>query len=218
MKTFIIAWLLTLLVGCDKHAVVVEASKSEFDPIIQRVEQGQAANLHSLLVWQDNQLTLELYRQGGGLDGNRQTPNVPVGQEVVHNVHSVTKSFVATLIFIAIDEGKIEGLDTSIFDFFPEYTEPDRKAKLAITLRDVLNMSTGYALDELSVPYGQGNIFSRHYNAKDLKQQFLSTQLAFDPGTKFAYSGLSTVGFSKVIEKVYGQSFTKVMKEKIFPL
>ncbi|HGS4739474.1 TPA: serine hydrolase domain-containing protein [Vibrio parahaemolyticus] len=216
MKTFIIAWLLTLLVGCDKHAVVVEASKSEFDPIIQRVEQGQAANLHSLLVWQDNQLTLELYRQGGGLDGNRQTPNVPVGQEVVHNVHSVTKSFVATLIFIAIDEGKIEGLDTSIFDFFPEYTEPDRKAKLAITLRDVLNMSTGYALDELSVPYGQGNIFSRHYNAKDLKQQFLSTQLAFDPGTKFAYSGLSTVGFSKVIEKVYGQSFTKVMKEKIF--
>lgn len=162
-------------------------------------------------MWQDNQLTLELYRQGGGLDGNRQTPNVPVGQEVVHNVHSVTKSFVATLIFIAIDEGKIEGLDTSIFDFFPEYTEPDRKAKIAITLRDVLNMSTGYALDELSVPYGQGNIFSRHYNAKDLKQQFLSTQLAFDPGTKFAYSGLS-----KVIEKVYGQSFTKVMKEKIF--
>ncbi|ELB2005898.1 serine hydrolase [Vibrio parahaemolyticus] len=216
MKTFIIAWLLILLVGCDKHAVVVEASKPEFDPIIQRVEQGHAANLHSLLVWQDNKLTLELYRQGGGLDGNRQTPNVPVGQEVLHNVHSVTKSFVATLIFIAIDEGKIEGLDTSIFDFFPEYTEPDRKAKLAITLRDVLNMSTGYALDELSVPYGQGNIFSRHYNAKDLKQQFLSTQLAFDPGTKFAYSGLSTVGLSKVIEKVYGQSFTKVMKEKIF--
>ncbi|TOM45079.1 serine hydrolase, partial [Vibrio parahaemolyticus] len=35
-------------------------------------------------------------------------------------------------------------------------------------------------------------------------------------GTKFAYSGLSTVGLSKVIEKVYGQSFTKVMKEKIF--
>lgn len=209
MKTFIIAWLLILLVGCDKHAVVVEASKPEFDPIIQRVEQGHAANLHSLLVWQDNKLTLELYRQGGGLDGNRQTPNVPVGQEVVHNVHSVTKSFVATLIFIAIDEGKIEGLDTSIFDFFPEYTEPDRKAKLAITLRDVLNMSTGYALNELSVPYGQGNIFSRHYNAKDLKQQFLSTQLALDPGTKFAYSGLSTVGLSKVIEKYMGNHLRK---------
>lgn len=169
MKTFIIAWFLILLVGCDKHALVVEASKPEFDPIIQRVEQGQAANLHSLLVWQDSQLTLELYRQGGGLDGNRQTPNVPVGQEVVHNVHSVTKSFVATLIFIAIDEGKIEGLDTPIFDFFPEYTEPDRKAKLAITLRDVLNMSTGYALDELSVPYGQGNIFFSSLQCEGLK-------------------------------------------------
>lgn len=51
MKTFIIAWLLTLLVGCDKHAVVVEASKPEFDPIIQRVEQGQAANLQTCIAY-----------------------------------------------------------------------------------------------------------------------------------------------------------------------
>ncbi|MDF2153664.1 serine hydrolase [Vibrio sp. CAU 1672] len=211
-----LAGVLLVLAGCDNKHVVVEESAARFAPVITRIEQGKALSIHSLLVWQAERLILEVYREGGGLDGSYQTANVPVGKDAIHNVHSVTKSFVATLIFIAIDEGRIESLDTPVLDFFPEYQGADRQQKMAITIRDVMNMSASYALDELSTPYGEGNIFSRHYNAKDLQKLFLTTDLAFVPGSRFAYSGLSTIGLSKIIESVYGKSFNQVMKTKLF--
>lgn len=216
MRYLFVCALSVLLLGCEQNSTELERYDDKFEPIVSSIEQGSASSLHSLLIWQDSRLKLELYRQGSGLNGNYQTPDVPVGSDAIHNVHSVTKSFVATLIFIAIDEGRIKSLDTPVFEFFPEYQGDDRIDKLKITVGDVLNMSTGYALDELSTPYEQGNIFTRHYTAKDLLEQFLTTHLIFEPGTRFTYSGLSTVGLSKVIEKVYGQPFTKVMKEKLF--
>lgn len=215
MKRLLIV-LCLLLIACDNSHLHIEKNTAVFEPIVARIERGKAANIHSLLVWQNDRLVLELYREGSGRNGNYHTANLAVGRDVLHNVHSVTKSFVATLIFIAIDEGKIESLDVPIFSFFPEYQASARDKKLNITLRDVMNMSTGFALDELSSPYKQGNIFARHYNAKNLLEQFLSTPLSFEPGTRFAYSGLSTIGLSKVIEKVYEKPFTKVMKEKLF--
>ncbi|MGF1750542.1 serine hydrolase domain-containing protein [Vibrio cionasavignyae] len=217
-KFVLIALLCFASTGCQESPVLVKSGADHFQPIIERVEQGKASNIHSLLAWQNGQLLLELYRQGGGLDGNYQTSRLPIGPDELHNIHSVTKSFVATLIFIAIDEGKISSLEAQIFDFFPEYEGGDRKQKEKIRLRDVLNMSTGYALDELSVPYSDGvaNVFSRHYHAKDVYQQFVETEVAFEPGTRFSYSGLSTIGLSKVIERAYGKPFTQVMKEKLF--
>jgi len=204
------------LVGCQEKQTTIVTTEDEFAPFVSAIEDNQAGHLHSLLVWQDGVKRLELYRTGPGMYASQLKPNVPTGPGALHNVHSITKSFVATLIFIAIDEGKLASLDTLVFSLFPEYQAQDRAAKMAITVRDVMNMSTGYALDELAVPYGIGNPFNRHYHAKDLLNQFLTTSLAFEPGAKFCYSGLSTVGLSKIIERLYDQPFNQIMKEKLF--
>ncbi|MDA0148537.1 serine hydrolase domain-containing protein [Vibrio sp. LaRot3] len=214
----LIGILALLLVGCGQPDIDVVVGGESFAPIVERVESGKANNIHSLIVWQQGEKVFELHRQGGGMIGTRTAPSIPVGANERHNQHSITKSFVATLIFIAIDEGKLESLDVPIFSLFPEYQADDRDQKLQITIRDVMNMSTGYALDELATSYasGSGNPFMYHYYAKDLTAQFLEAKLAFKPGTRFAYSGLSTVGLSKVIEQLYQQPFTKVMQRKIF--
>ncbi|WP_434997563.1 serine hydrolase domain-containing protein [Vibrio scophthalmi] len=214
-KLFILAMGLFLF-GCSKPGVEVVISAERFAPIEKRVESGKGNNIHSLIAWQHGNKVFELHRQGSGRIGSQSRTSVPVGPSELHNLHSVTKSFVATLIFIAVDEGKLASLDVPVFSLFPEYQANDRAEKMQISVRDMLNMSTGYALDELAASYSSGNAFTRHYMAKDLLAQFLSTDLAFKPGTRFAYSGLSTVGLSKVVERVYGQPFAVVMKEKLF--
>ncbi|WP_194439482.1 serine hydrolase domain-containing protein [Vibrio fluminensis] len=210
--------LLVMVAGCEQQNIEVVQSDARFISVEQRVQSGKANNIHSLIAWQDNEKVFELHRQSGGTYGTHKTSSVPVGAHELHNVHSVTKSFVATLIFIAIDEGKLANLDVPVFSLFPEYQQSDREAKMTITVRDVMNMSTGYALDELATSYsqGSGNVFSRHYMAEDLQTMFLETKLAFEPGSRFAYSGLSTVGLSKIIERIYNKPFTQVMREKIF--
>lgn len=215
IKPWFIAVSLVLF-GCGELDVQIVISHDRFAPIKQRVENGKVNNLHSLIVWQGDEKVFELHRQGSGRMGTQSKPSVPVGANELHNLHSVTKSFVATLIFIAIDEGKLANLDVPAFSLFPEYQAKDRADKMQIRIRDMLNMSTGYALDELAASYSSGNAFTRHYMAGDLLTQFLSTDLAFEPGTRFAYSGLSTVGLSKVIERLYDQPFATVMREKLF--
>ncbi len=178
MKIRILLTLAVLiLAGCERNDMEVLISAERFDPVESRVRSGKANNLHSLVVWQDNQKVFELHKQGSGRVGDRHTPNVPVAIDELHNLHSITKSFVATLIFIAIDEGKLESLDTPVFSLFPEYQHSDRDEKMQIKVRDVMNMSTGYALDELATSYSNtmASVFTRHYMASDLLEQFLST-------------------------------------------
>ncbi|MGF1909114.1 beta-lactamase family protein [Vibrio kasasachensis] len=213
-----LALLLLVVAGCGQSEIELVQSQAKFSPVEQRIESGKANNIHSLIAWKNGEKLFELHRQGAGTVGKQKTPRVPVGANELHNLHSVTKSFVATLIFIAIDEGKLANLDVPVFSLFPEYQQADRDMKMAISIRDVMNMSTGYALDELGTSYSQGagNVFHRHYMAKDLQGMFLGDALAFEPGSRFAYSGLSTVGLSKIIERLYEQPFTQVMRDKLF--
>jgi CubicO group peptidase (beta-lactamase class C family) len=65
--------------------------------------------LHSLLIIRNGYLISENYF--GSYDANTR-----------HQLYSVTKSVIATLIGIALDQGYIKDTDQRIVDFFPEHT------------------------------------------------------------------------------------------------
>ena len=66
-------------------------------------------------------------------------------------VHSVTKSFMSSLIGIAIDKGYIKSVDQKITEFFPEsYTKDLDPGAKEITLHHLLTMSAGYKWDDRS--------------------------------------------------------------------
>ena len=71
--------------------------------------QQQHLNLHSLLIIRNGYLVSETYFG-------------PYQPDTRHELYSCTKSFVATLIGIALDKGYIDGTDQRIVDFFPERT------------------------------------------------------------------------------------------------
>ena len=72
----------------------------------------------------------------------------------LHTMQSVSKSFTAAAIGIAIKNGVIRDLDVKIMEYFVgfESSNPDPRRN-EMTIRDVLTMTTGISWDELSMPY-----------------------------------------------------------------
>ena len=68
------------------------------------------------------------------------------------HVFSVTKSVIALLYGIALDEGLLESVDQRVLDFFPDYTvKRGERTIQRITVRDLLTMTAPYKYR--SAPY-----------------------------------------------------------------
>lgn len=110
---------------------------SELQKSVDNISTGYP-DIYSLLIVKNGHLIYENYYKKG----------MPDRADLVH---SVTKSFMSSLIGIAIDKGYIKSVDQKIIEFFPDsYTkdlEPDAKE---ITLHHLLTMSSGYKWDDQS--------------------------------------------------------------------
>ncbi len=164
--------------------------------MLAEVEQKKL-NLQSLLVIRNGTLVSETY--------------FGTSQEVRHQLYSVTKSFVSTLIGIAMDQGKIDRLDRQIGDFFPEYAFANLDSqKQAMTLEDVLTMRTGLDWQEGDPAY------MALYQSRDWVQFMLDKPMAGPPGDQFNYcSGCSHL-LSAIVKKTTGMNTFDFAKKYLF--
>lgn len=150
--------------------------------------QERRLNLHSLLIVRNGYLVSETYFG-------------PYRPDTRHELYSCTKSFVATLIGIALDKGYIDGTDQRIVDFFPERTFANLDAqKAAVTLEDTLTMRTGLDWQEGDPAY------RAMYVSADWVKTVLDEPMAAPPGSRFNYcSGCSHV-LSAVLRQTTGMN------------
>jgi CubicO group peptidase (beta-lactamase class C family) len=110
--------------------------------LVRAVMENKFRYVHSVLVARNNRLVLEEYFYG-------------FDPEAHFGIQSVTKSFVSALTGIAIEKKELPGVGERLCDLLPEYTDvlcnPQNRT---ITIRDVMNMSTGLKWDEVTYPYG----------------------------------------------------------------
>ena len=155
---------------------------------MQAAIQEQHLNFHSLLIIRNGYLVNETYF------GSYQP-------DTRHELYSCTKSFIATLIGIALDQGYIDGIDQRIVDFFPERTFANLdNQKSAMTLEDTLTMRTG-------LDWQEGDpAFRAMYLSQDWVKAVLDEPMATSPGSKFNYcSGCSHV-LSAVLRQTTGMN------------
>jgi CubicO group peptidase (beta-lactamase class C family) len=155
--------------------------------------------IHSLLVIRNGRILVEAYFYP--YDG--QTP---------HNVGSVTKSVITTLIGIAIDQGKLS-LDDRMVSFFPGYTIDHLDArKQAITIRDLASMSAGMQCsglpDERTVQEMEAS--------PDWVQFALDQPMAYEPGKHWEYCGLGMHLLSAILEKATGIPAQEFARTNLF--
>lgn len=129
---------------------------------------------------------------------------------------SVAKSFTSSLIGIAIEEGKIPGVDEPMTTWYPEWADNGLDQ---VTLRDVLQMAPGIEWNE---GYDLATI-----DTSDIIKLGLSEpdQLAYassrppsgdEPGTVFSYSSGTTMLLSGVIEQATGMSADEYAQSVLF--
>ncbi|NDJ76049.1 MAG: serine hydrolase [Chloroflexi bacterium] len=136
----------------------------------------------------------------------------PFNQGDRHNLYSVTKSFTATLVGIAIDQGYIADVDVPLVEFFParEIANLDA-AKRAITLRDLLTMSAGLTCDDADFfTLGQMR------RSPDFVQFMLDLPMSDTPGTRFNYcNGVSHL-LSAIVQEATGQPLLAYAEQNLF--
>jgi CubicO group peptidase (beta-lactamase class C family) len=155
--------------------------------MLAAIEQ-QHLDLHSLLIIRNGYLISETYFGSYRPDTR-------------HPLYSVTKSFVATLVGIALDKGYMDGTDRRIVDFFPEHTFANLdQQKAAMTLDDTLTMRTGLDWQEGDPAY------RALYVSSDWIKYVLDEPMAAAPGSQFNYcSGCSHL-LSAVVRQTTGMN------------
>jgi CubicO group peptidase (beta-lactamase class C family) len=126
------------------------------------------------------------------------------------SIKSVSKSFISTLVGIAISKG-IMHLDQKIIDAFPEYQEFVTDTNVnSITLRHLLTMRSGIKGDE--------EFYSVFTNSSNWIKTIIQSRLNFVPGTSSLYSTASTHLVSGMLTKASGMSTMDFAKVNLFDL
>src|SRR5438105_4934099 len=131
----------------------------------------------------------------------------PYRADLKHTLYSCSKSFTATAVGFAVNEGKLS-LSDKVISFFPKDL-PDTVSRFLseLTVKDVLIMSDGQEPDPT------GAVGTKYTN---WVKGFLSTPILHEPGSVFLYNSLGTYMLSAIVQKVTGQKIIDYLKPRLF--
>jgi CubicO group peptidase (beta-lactamase class C family) len=126
---------------------------------------------------------------------------------------SVAKSFVSTLVGIAIAEGKIQSIDDPITQYLPELLERDLRFE-SITIRHLLDMSSAIRYIENGFINGDDALT---YYYPDLRQLALQkTLITGEPGKTWLYNNYHPLLLGLILERATGISVSKYLETKVW--
>ncbi len=136
----------------------------------------------------------------------------PYDGQSPHNLGSVTKSVLSTLIGIAVDQGRIK-LDDPLLSYFPTYTiaNPEPR-KDHITVKNLLSMNSG--LDCIGLP--SETTVQEMEASLDWVQFMLDRPMASEPGSTFVYCGGNMHLLSAILQKATGMTALEYARQNLF--
>jgi CubicO group peptidase (beta-lactamase class C family) len=135
-------------------------------------------------------------------------------RESLQTSFSVAKSFVSTLVGIAIDEGLIGSIDDPVTDYVPELAARDPEFR-RITLRHLLTMSSGIRYREGSFPSFGDDAYT--YYGVDLRDTALNrTRIEQPPGLAWLYNNYNPLLLGLVLERATGMSVSDFMATRLW--
>lgn len=159
------------------------------------IENSKHLNIHGIVVLQNGEKVAEYHWT----------------EEIRRNQYSVTKSFTATAVGMAVDEGFIT-LQDQVIDYFQEdipenlpKMQIERLAKL--TIEDLLMMAVGYEDSMLMLSNSQD---------KNWTKVCLSAPLIYEAKERFIYTSYTSYLLGVIVEKVAGCSLIDYLMPRLF--
>jgi CubicO group peptidase (beta-lactamase class C family) len=175
--------------------------------IQQHMQQDNIPGLAIAVVDDQNILWIEGF---GYTDWDKK---IPVTQDTLFSIQSMSKSFTATAAMFAAQDGLVN-LDAPITDYLPDFQinsifedHPEQK----ITLRMLLSHTAGFAHE---APYG-GNFDLPAYSFEKHIASISDTWLKFPVGKYYSYSNLGVDLAGYILQVQSGMPFTQYVQEKV---
>jgi len=190
---------------------------------INAIRRGDYNEIHGLIIVKNGRLVVEEYGSGRMYDSSSPTnfgPAINFDRNQLHILHSVSKSFMSTLVGIAIREGYITSEDEPLLTYFPEHFNPAQPEKGAILLKHLMTMTSGLEWNEwdISAFDFQNNDAIRYQNAADPSAYFLGKNLIHEPGTSFYYNTAGFQMMGEVLRRATGMPLDQFAEQQLFSL
>ena len=207
MKKLFLLFAMTALMlsGCKPEKVIIDLPRTEASPeIVAAVDsfvnatvirpvRPDSITLHSIMILKHGEVVLEKWFNG-------QTAEMP------HAMHSVSKTFTATAVGLAIDEGKLK-LNDPVIKFFPDKLPAAPRDNLkAMTVRDLLTMTCGH--DEEPKELRKDSL--------DWVTAFLAWPVVHKPGEYYLYNSVGTYMLSAIVQQVTGEKVLDYLDTRLF--
>ncbi len=124
---------------------------------------------------------------------------------------SVSKSFLATMIGIAIDDGLIHSVKDPITNYLPNL---NKEKFQNISIENLLNMRSGInSRKDFLNPFGQ---LVKMYYGTNIRKYMRQIKIKREPNISYEYSNVNSQLLAIILENVTGKSVEKNLEEKIW--
>jgi hypothetical protein len=170
-------------------------------------EFNERTQTNALLILKDGKVVLETYRNG----------TTPESRFISW---STGKSFVSTLVGMAIEDGYIDDVNDPLTKYLPALVG---SAYEGVSIRDALQMASGvewneesYSFSDLSIPLNRGWEYSIVQHRHRFVEGANELPRAFPPGEKFNYNTLETCILGWLIENATQRRMTEYFQDRLW--
>ncbi len=212
------ALVAALMTGCSKTAQTenteivdlprgesVEAIEKAVDSFVEATRtvpvSPDSITIHSVMIIKHGKVLSEHWYNGQAAD-------------MPHKMFSVSKTFTATAVGMAIEEGKL-ALTDKVISFFPDKVPAEVSENLAaMSVRDLLTMTCGHDSEpQISRFLDPDNVDSPDL---DWVKAFLAWPVDHKPGEYYLYNSFGTYMLSAIVQKVTGEKIIDYLNTRLF--
>lgn len=165
--------------------------------------EGRVAGLAVIVVQGADTLLMKAYGEADVEWG------VPMTEDAVFEIGSVTKQFTAAAILKLRDKGKLD-LDAELTDYLPDYPTQGHR----IPVRRLLDHTSG--IQGVTEMEAFRTIRGQELPRDSLVTLFAGAPFLFPPGEALIYNNSAYILLGHIIEKVSGMSYEEYIEEELF--
>ena len=149
----------------------------------------------------------ESYTGGNGVT-SMENP-LPVTNETIFQIGSISKTVTATLIQRLAEQGKLD-LDARVRNYLPDFRVRDESVAEQVTVRHLLTHVAGWT----------GDVFTDTSNNDDAAAKYVESMAGFEQlaplGTIFSYNNAAFTVAGRIIEVLTDMSYEQAVKQMVF--
>jgi CubicO group peptidase (beta-lactamase class C family) len=181
---------------------VADPATQTIDPKVLRAAEEYAAEMDSfaLVVVHKGVVQTEWYGEGWNRDRLTQS-------------QSMNKTVTAMMMGIAINDGFVASTDDPVRLYLPEWQNDPRGD---ITIQNLLFMSSGLEMSRFTLnPFAADTSF-RFLFSRERDPVVMSTELVWEPGTRFQYNDTNAQLVGMIVERASGQPYAEYLEQKFW--